>query len=63
LKYRFKKIIKKLADLGKIRQGLPKLASCEFASNPPAYFKMRHLFLKATGHFPNQQDVLKTRGS
>jgi hypothetical protein len=24
----------------------PKLASHEFASNPPAYSKMRHLFLK-----------------
>jgi hypothetical protein len=24
----------------------PKLASREFASNPPAYSKMRHLFLK-----------------
>jgi hypothetical protein len=35
-----------LADLGKIRQGLPKLASCEFAANQLAYFKMRHLFIK-----------------
>jgi hypothetical protein len=38
------RIFKELADLGKIRHGFPKLATCKFSSNLPLFSKIRQLF-------------------
>jgi hypothetical protein len=47
-------IIKKSADLGKIRQGPPpKLVTCEFASNLPLFSQIRLFFHKAVAFSEN----------